>query len=150
VNHLYYVILPLALTALVVSACSSGPMTPTAPSSITAATALTADALATTWRLHSIQPAGQAEQRSPAGADYTLTFTDRLSLRADCNTCSTSYTIAGSTISVGAVMACTRAACPTAAFERDYTSLMNGDFTVTATASSMTWLSPRGTIRFSR
>jgi hypothetical protein len=39
----------------------------------------------------------QAEQASPAGADYTLTFTDRLSLRADCNTCSTSYTISGST-----------------------------------------------------
>jgi heat shock protein HslJ len=149
-NHIYSVILPLALTALVVSGCSSGPMTPTSPSSIAGSTALTADALSTTWRLHSIQPAGQAEQASPAGADYTLTFTDRLSLRADCNTCSTSYTISGSTISVAEVMACTRAFCPTAAFERDYTSLMNGDFTVTSTGSSMTWSSPRGTIRFAR
>jgi heat shock protein HslJ len=150
VNHIYYVLLPLALTALVVTGCSSGPRTPASPSPIVGSTALTADVLAATWRLHSIQPAGQAEQVSPAGADYTLTFTDRLSLRADCNTCSSSFTIDGSTISVASAMACTRAFCPTAAFAHDYTSLMSGDFTVTTTASSMTWSSPRGTIRFSR
>ena len=149
-NRIYYVVLPLALTALVVSGCSSGPMTPASPSPITGSTALTADVVATTWRLHSIQLAGQTEQAAPAGADYTLTFTDRLSLRADCNTCSVSYTIAGSTISVANVMACTRALCPTAAFERDYTSLISGDFTVATTGSSMTWSSARGTLRFSR
>ena len=149
-NHIYYVVLPIALASLVVSACSSGARTPTSPSPTVGSTALTADVLSTTWRLHSIQPAGQPEQASPAGADYTLTFTDRLSLRADCNTCSSSYTISGSTISVANVMACTRAHCPTAAFERDYTSLMNGDFAVTTTGSSMTWSSARGTIRFSR
>ena len=149
-NRIYCVVLPLVLTALVVSGCSSGPMTPASPSSITGSTALTADALSTTWRLQSIQLPGQTEQAAPAGADYTLTFTDRLSLRADCNTCSSSYTISGSTISVANVMACTRAFCPTAEFERDYTSLMNGDFTVTTAGSSMTLSSPRGTISFSR
>ena len=149
-NHIYFVILPIALATLVVTACSSGARTPVSPSPIVGSAALTADALSATWRLRSIQPAGQAEQAAPAGADYTLTFTDRLSLRADCNTCSSSYTISGSTISVANVMACTRAFCPTAAFAHDYTSLMNGDFTVTTAGSSMTWSSPRGTISFSR
>ena len=149
-NHIYYVILPIALATLVVTACSSGARTPVSPSPSVGSSALTADALGATWRLHSIQPAGQAEQAAPAGADYTLTFTDRLSLRTDCNSCSAAYTISGSTISVDDAMACTRAYCPTADFERDYTSLMNGDFTVTATGSSMTWSSARGTIRFSR
>ena len=150
-NHIYFIALPLALTLLVLTACSSGPMTPTSASSISGSTALTADAINSTWRLDSIQKAGQAAQATPAGADYTLTFTpDRLSLRADCNNGSASYTISGSTISVVNAMACTRAFCHTAAFANDYTSLMSGDFTVATTGSSMTWSSDRGTIRFSR
>jgi heat shock protein HslJ len=133
-----------------VAACSSTSTTPTSPSTISGSTSLTADALAATWRLQSIQKAGQIEKNAPAGADYTVTFTDRLSLRADCNLCSSSYTIAGSTLSVANAMACTRAACPTMAFETEYTSLLTGDHTVTTTTTSMTWVSSRGTIRFSR
>ena len=149
-KNLYSRLIPVALIAMSLAACSSDSTTPTSPSAISGSTSLTADALAATWRLQSIQKAGQPEQIAPAGADYTVTFTDRLSLRADCNLCSSAYTINGSTLSVANAMACTRAACPTMAFEGEYTSLLTGDHTVTATATSMTWVSPRGTVRFSR
>lgn len=149
-KNLYFRVLPFVILTLAASACSSGSGSPSSPSSITGSTALTADVLAATWRLQSIQKAGLAEQAAPAGADYTLTFTDRLSLRADCNNCSSAYSISDSTITVANAMACTRAYCPTAAFERDYTSLVNGEFTVSTTPTTMTWSSPRATIRFSR
>jgi heat shock protein HslJ len=142
--------LSVALITMSFAACSSTSATPTSPSTISGSTSLTADALAATWRLQSIQKVGQPEQIAPAGADYTVTFTDRLSLRADCNTCSSAYTISGSTLSVASAMACTRAACPTMAFESEYTSLLTGDHTVSATGTSMTWVSSRGTVRFSR
>ena len=149
-QHVYFVLLSFALIALTASACTSSSTSPTAPSSIAGSTALNADAMASTWRLQSIQKAGQPEQPAPARADYTLAFTDRLSVRADCNTCSSSYTVSGSTITVGNTMACTRAACPTMAFENEYTGLLTGEHTVTTTPTSMVWMSSRGTIRFVR
>jgi len=150
VNNLYARLLAATVMTTSFAACSSTSLTPTSPSTIGGSTSLTADALAATWRLQSIQKAGQPEQVAPAGADYTVTFSDRLSIRADCNSCSSAYTIAGSTLSVASAMACTRAACPTMAFENEFTALVAGDHTVTATATSMTWVSSRGTVRFAR
>lgn len=132
------------------SACTSSSGTPTSPSSISNSTALTADALAATWRLQSIQKTGQPEQLAPAGADFTVTFTDRLSARVGCNACSSGYKINGSTLSVADAIACTRAACPTIAFETEYTAMISGDHQVTTSATTMTWVSPKGTIRFTR
>ena len=149
-NHLYFVALPLALTLLVLSACSSGSPSPTSPSSIAGSTALTADVLSSSWRLISIQRAGQAAQAVPAGAAYTLAFTDRLSLRADCNNCSSSYTITGTTISVGNPMACTRAYCQTAAFADEYLSILGGDSQIAVSGSTLTLSSPRGTLQLVR
>ena len=56
---------------------------------------------------------------------YTLTLADgRMSAHADCNLCSTTFTLSGQTLNVAEVMACTRAACPTMAFESAYTSIL--------------------------
>ncbi len=148
-NHIFFIALPLALTLLTVSACSSR-TSPTSPSSIAGSTALTADVLGSTWRLRSIRKAGQAEQASPAGADYTLTFSDRLSLRADCNSCSSSYSFSGTTISVGSAMACTRAYCQTAAFADSYLSILGGDSQIAVSGSTLTLSSPRGTLQLVR
>src|SRR4029434_5040818 len=102
------------------------------PSSIVRSRERTADQLSGTWTLVSIQPAGQADQPTPPGASYTLTFADgRLSTRVDCNVCNGAFTLSGQTLTTGPALACTRAACPTIAFENNYTALLSGDTIVT-------------------
>ena len=111
------------------------------------AAALTADQLAGTWNLVSIQPTGQGEQLTPLGANYTLSFaTGRLSTRADCNSCSAAFTVSGQTLTAGPAMACTRAACPTMAFENVYTSLLSGESTATVSARALVLSSDRGLV----
>lgn len=99
----------------------------------------------------SIQPAGQAEQAVPSGARYVLTFSDgRLSTRADCNLCGGAFGLSGQTLTAGPALACTKAACPTMAFESQYTILLSGESTVTLTGNSLVLSSARGVLRFSR
>jgi heat shock protein HslJ len=104
-----------------------------------------------TWALVSIQPAGEAEQARPSGASYIVTFADgRLSTRADCNLCGGSYTLNGQTLVAGPLLACTRAACATMAFESVYTRLLAGESTVSLTDGTLVLTSPRGVLRFTR
>jgi len=149
VNHIYYIVLPIALTALVVSACSQSVSSPTPVSSPSAA--YTAAQLEGTWTLTSIAVAGQAKQDRPSSAIYTLDFNQgRLSTRADCNTCGGSYSIDGSVLTAGPGLACTRAACSTMAFENAYTGSLSGDSTMAVTGSTLSLSSSRGTLKFVR
>ena len=114
-------------------------------------TALTADQIAGTWNLLSIQPTGQAEQATPAGASYTLTFAGgRLSTRVDCNICNGAFALSGQILTVGPMLACTRAACPTIVFEDAYTSLLGGESTATLSRDTLVLSSAQGTLRFTR
>ena len=143
----------LVLVATLVAACSESSSTPTAPSSTTGAgtLALSADQLSGTWTLVSIQPTGQAEQTKPAGATYTVNFADgRLSTRVDCNMCAGSFALSEQTLTAGPALACTRAACPTMAFENTYTSILGGDSTVALSGSTLVLSSARGVLRFVR
>jgi heat shock protein HslJ len=111
----------------------------------------TTDQLAGSWALVSIQPAGKAEQPTPAGVSYAVTFAaGRVTARADCNTCSGVFALSGSTLSAGPTLICTRAACPTMAFENTFTLLLAGDSTVGMSGSKLTLTSPRGVLRFTR
>lgn len=140
----------LVLSALTI-ACSDSPATPTSPSAGSGSLALTAGQLAGTWTLTSMQVAGQAAQSAPAGATYNLSFADnRLSSRVDCNTCSGAFTLSGSTLTAGPALACTRAACPTMAFEAAYTSILGGESTVALSGNTLVLSSARGTLYFSR
>ena len=132
--------------------CSNTSSLPTSPSSTSGGgQALTADSLDGTWQLVSIQPSNEIEQSTPAGATYTLTFTnDRVSTRADCNTCVGTFALTGQTLTVGPALACTRAACPTAKFENTYTSLLAGDSTIARSGDVLVLSSERGTLRFGR
>jgi heat shock protein HslJ len=122
--------------------CGGSSSTPTAPSS---------DQLTGNWNLLSIQPAGQAEQPTPPGARYTLSFADgRLSTRVDCNMCSGAFSLNGQTLTAGPALACTRAACPTMAFENAYTGLLSGDSTLTVAGNTLALSSPRGVLRFTQ
>ena len=144
-----------SVAALVIIAsflgCAERSSTPTVPSSVAGSPALTADQLSGTWTLVSIQPAGQADQPTPPGASYTLTFADgRLSTRVDCNVCNGVFALSGQTLSAGPALACTRAACPTMAFENGYTALLSGDSTVTLSTNVLALSSARGVLRFRR
>jgi heat shock protein HslJ len=141
----------LVVIASLVAACAERPSTQASPSSIAGTPALTADQLTGTWTLVSIQLAGQADQAAPPGASYTLTFADgRLSTRVDCNVCNGAFTLSGQTLNAGPALACTRAACPTMAFEGGYTSLLSGESTVTLSSNVLALSSARGVLRFTR
>jgi heat shock protein HslJ len=131
----------LLAVVLLPVACSESPTSPSP----------TTDQLAGTWTVISIQLAGQGEQPAPAGAVYTLTFDEgRLSTRADCNTCGGTFVVSGPVLTAGPGLACTRAACPTMAFENSYTGLLAGESTVTLSDDRLVLSSLRGTLRLLR
>ena len=105
--------------------------------------------LSGTWTLTSLQAAGQPAQSSPAS--YTIAFADgRISTRVDCNSCSGSFALAGETLTVGPNLACTRAACPTMAFESLYTSILGGDHTAELSGNTLVLSSSRGRLVFTQ
>lgn len=147
-----FALVVVASLASLAIGCSESTSAPTSPSSIgSGSSTLTSDQLSGTWNVVSIQPAGQAEQAVPSGARYVLTFSDgRLSTRADCNLCGGAFRLSGQTLTAGPALACTKAACPTMAFESQYTTLLSGESTVTLTGNSLVLSSARGVLRFSR
>ena len=140
-----------ALFVVIASACSTSPTAPTR-SNVASATAYTAAQLEGTWSLTSIHPAGTSPQQRPDNAVYSITFAtdNRLSTRADCNVCGGAFAVSGATLTAGPNLACTRAFCPTASFESAYTTILSGDSVVTATGSTLTLQSSRGSIQFVR
>ena len=131
--------------------CGGSSSIPTSPSSVGGSSTVTDQELAGIWSLVSIQPTGQPDQLTPPGARYTLSFVDgRLSTRVDCNMCSGGFALSGHTLTAGPALACTRAACPTMAFENTYTSLLSGDSTITLSGSTLVLSSSRGVLRFAR
>lgn len=133
------------------AACASNPASPTSPSATAGPAALTADQAGGTWTLTSIQRVGQAEQPAPNGATYDLAFAEgRVSARADCNRCSGSVAIDGESVTVGPALACTRAACPTMAFENDFVGILAGDSIAKVDGNTLTLSSSRGVLRFRR
>jgi len=132
-------------------ACASNPASPTSPSATAGPAALTADQAGGTWTLTSIQPAGKAEQPAPSGATYDLAIAEgRVSARTDCNRCSGSVAIDGDSVTVGPALACTRAACPTMAFETDFVGILSGTSIAKVDGNTLVLSSPRGVLRFRR
>ncbi len=137
----------LSFVASFALGCSGSTPTLTSASSL----APTAPQLPGTWNLVSIRPAGEAEQAKPSGVSYTLTLVDgRLSTRADCNICGGTYTLNGQTLMAAPLMACTRAACPTMAFENTYMKLLAGESTVSLSGGTLEFTSPRGVLHFTQ
>ena len=133
-------ILLLSFVAVAVAGCADD--TPTSP---------TPDSVDGVWRIISIQPASQAVQTAPTGARYQVGFEEaRVFLRVDCNTCTGPFTLNGDTLTVGPALACTRAACATAAYETAVVSLLSGAHQVSATLHNLTLTSSRGTALLQR
>ena len=127
---------------LLLAAAGCADDTPTSP---------TRESVEGVWRIISIQPASQPVELAPVGVQYQVSFDNGVTMvRADCNTCVGPFTRLGSTIAIGPSLACTRAACPTAAFETAVVSLLVGDHQMAMTLHNLTLTSNRGTILLQR
>jgi heat shock protein HslJ len=99
----------------------------------------------------SLRAEGQGDESAPSGTAYTITFADeRLSTRVDCNICNGGFSLTGQMLTAGPALACTRAACPTMAFEHTYTTLLGGESLVTLSDRTLVLSSARGLLRFAR
>jgi heat shock protein HslJ len=128
----------LLLTIVVAAGCSDSPTSPTS-------------ALDGVWRIISIQPASQAVQPAPTGAQYQLGFEDqRIFLRVDCNTCTGPFAVNGDSLVIGPMLACTRAACATASYESEVVTMLSGSHRMATTLHNLTLTSSRGTILLQR
>ena len=153
-EHMQHVLFSFGITLLVAALTAACTSSVTSPSAVGAppSSAYTVAQLQGTWTLSSIQRTGEARQDRPFNATYTLTFdgASRLSTRADCNSCGGTFSLDGTTLTAGPNLACTRAACPTMAFENAYTAILSGDSTTVVTNSTLTLTSARGTLQFVR
>jgi heat shock protein HslJ len=143
----------LILVAAMTVACSQSVTSPSALSgpAVSGSAAYTTAQLEGTWTLAWLERTGEARQNRPFEATYTLSFNNgRLSTRVDCNSCGGSFSVNGTTLTAGPNLACTRAACPTMAFENVYTAILSGDSSVVVTGSTLTLSSSRGTLQFVR
>jgi len=139
---------PVLVAMLSLTACAQS----IAPSSTTSSEAPTAAAIVTTgaWKLQSITRPDSTIVSISEPDRFTVQFADgnRLSLRADCNRGFGGFSSNGNSINVGPV-GITKAYCvETAPLDDEYVSLLNGDNTVTLTATSLQLSSARGTLRF--
>jgi heat shock protein HslJ len=158
-NHSLSSFVTLTMVAAFALGCASCSPSPTSPSdagsadipSNAANASLPAGWTDATWTLASIQPAGQAVQLAPANASYEVIFGEsRISTKVDCNRCTGGMSIAGNTLTIGPALACTRAACPTMAFEHVYLELLTGESSARVDGDSLTLSSPRGVLHFRR
>jgi heat shock protein HslJ len=153
-RSLFLLVLPVAL---VVAACGSSNVTQPDLSGVdnssgSAAIAAADPGLLGTWTLASLQVASLPSLTIPPAGTFTATFGSdgTLSLRADCNVCSTRYQASSARITVNAAMACTRAACPSAPFDREFAQLTGASINYRVAGDTLVLDSGKGTLRFRR
>jgi len=152
---MHYSVTSIAFMTLVVAGAagcgSGGSLSPTSPSAGSTTTISTPAQVSGTWTLTSVQPAGQMEVAVPGGASYELALSnDRVSTKVDCNVCGGSLSVDQQTMTVGPLLACTRAACATMAFESAYLAILAGESTTRIDGDTLTLTSARGALRFRR
>jgi heat shock protein HslJ len=101
------------------------------------------------WGLQSFQIAGEPTGEIADPGLYTADFTSegRVSARADCNRCSSSYSTTGTSLEIGA-LACTRAYCGDQSFFDEYVAALDGATSFERSSSSLVIRHPRGRLRF--
>jgi heat shock protein HslJ len=102
-----------------------------------------------TWKLESIARVGSALVTVPNPEQFTIRFesNNRVTVRADCNSCSGGYTLDGSSLSIGP-LACTRVACPSPGVDTLYTAALENVRTVAAAADRLVMTGSEFTLRF--
>jgi heat shock protein HslJ len=119
----------------------------TAPSPITTPAAIVGGG---TWSLQSINWSDTTMVTTEPG-QFTLALGDdgRVTMKVDCNRGTGTYTLAGTTLTVGP-LATTKAYCASAPLDDQFLQIIEGQSTVRVAESTLDVSSPRGTLRFSR
>jgi heat shock protein HslJ len=83
--------------------------------------------------------------------NYTVEFRDggQLAVKADCNSCTGTYSISGDSLKVGA-MACTAAFCGSASFDTAFLAVLNNASTFAVLGIELTINSTKGVARLNR
>ena len=143
----------VCLAASCLAACSrtvAGPSADAGRTGVSAPAALTI--IDTLWKLQSFQPSGSASVpvSNPERFTMELRADGRVSVRADCNRCSATYSVSGETLAVGPNAACTRAACASAPFDQQYVRALAGATMARVSGDTLECVSPSGILRFAR
>jgi len=142
----YLTVAAALLTTVICGACS-GPTSLSGPDG----TAPTLERIGGTWTLVTLKPPGQAEVAPPAGAISSMEVADgRAAIRADCNRCNGPAAVGASTLTVGPILACTRAACASAPLDAAFLRILAGESAATLEGDTLTLGSDRGVLLFRR
>ena len=103
------------------------------------------------WKLQSIETLAGGLVGLSRPDNYTLEFADasRLSVKADCNTCSGTYSLSGASLSVGA-LACTKAFCGAASSDTAFLEVLSNATSIGVRGIELSIDSSRGTLRLTR
>ena len=144
-------VVALSIAASGLSACSRPVTGPSSSAGQTVETAAIAIA-GTLWKLQSFQQSGGANVPVSDPERFTLEFlpSGRMSIRADCNQCASSYSLSGETLAVGPNAACTRAACLSAPFDQEYVTALTAATVARVSGNTLECVSPQGVLRFAR
>jgi heat shock protein HslJ len=122
--------------AFFVVACVDNPVKPT-------------DLKDVTWKLETIERAGSPTITVPNPEQYTLILGNdgHVTVRADCNQCTTTYTVDGSSLKV-AHLNCTTNFCTLASLDGNYAASLEGDSSVQISGSHLVIQKGSVTLRF--
>ncbi len=103
------------------------------------------------WKTQSIEAPAIGLVPIPQPANYTVEFRDggQLAVKADCNSCSGTYSISGESLQVGA-LACTRAFCGSASFDTAFLAVLSNATTFGVRGIELTINSTKGVARMNR
>lgn len=103
------------------------------------------------WKLQSLEIPGRGFVQIPQPANYTAEFKDGglLAVKADCNSCSGTYTISGESMKIS-LAACTAAFCGSASFDTAFLAVLNNANTFGVLDSELTINSIQGLARLKR
>jgi heat shock protein HslJ len=116
--HMAHRTVLFVFTVLLAAGCSSSPVAPT-------------DIVGTRWQLVTIQGIGRPAVAVADPARYQVEFdgNDRITVRADCNSCGGRYSLNSPQLRVGP-LACTRVACAPGSLDQTFTAALSDATTV--------------------
>ena len=109
------------------------------------------DVIGGVWKIRSIETYSGSVIGITNTAGYTVEFKDggKLAARADCNTCSGTYSISGDSLTVGA-LACSRAFCGSSSYDVAFLDILSNATTFGVLGIELSIESPKGTLRMTQ
>jgi heat shock protein HslJ len=107
------------------------------------------DIVGGSWELMSIQTGSAAPVAITTSLRYTAQFAEdgRVSVKSDCNSCGGSYSLNGSTLTIGP-LACTKVFCGDTSLDSQFSGALDGTATVSGDGDELVIRSGDVTLRF--